>query len=91
MAEKRVIHRINCAIKCFLYHDGSKHPGAIMNISISGALITLNDPGRCNIRPKDICSFILSNEPSTSFCRYKSQVVRVAPPDIGLKILEHNF
>ena len=91
MAEKRDHQRINCAEKCLLYHEDSKYCGAIMNISISGALVALNDSVRSKITPGDTCSFILSNELSSSFCRYKIRITRVSPAGVGFKILEHTF
>lgn len=91
MAEKRDHQRINCAEKCLLYHDDSKYCGAIMNISISGALVQLPGLTPGVFMPGDTCSFILSNEPSTCFCRYKGRIARVNPTGIGLEILEHEF
>ncbi|MDD2367507.1 MAG: PilZ domain-containing protein [Desulfuromonadaceae bacterium] len=59
MAEKRDHQRVDCAEKCFLYHEESKCCGAIMNISISGALVMLDSPAT-SIMPGNTCSFILS-------------------------------
>jgi PilZ domain len=91
MAEKRQHKRINCAEKCLLYHDNTRYNCAIMNISISGALLKIPGftPGAIN--PGDTCSFILSNNPTTSFYRYKGRIARVNPAELGLEILEHEF
>ena len=91
MAEKRQHQRITCAEKCLLYYADSRYSGAIMNISISGALVTLYDPAPGTIVPGDTCSLLLSNDPETSFSRYKSRIVRVNPKEVGVVILEHEF
>jgi len=91
MAEKRQNRRIECAEKCLLYYADSKYNGAVMNISISGALVTLHDTTPINIAPGDTCSVLLSSDPTTSFLRYRSRVIRVDHAGVGLKILEHEF
>jgi len=91
MAEKREHKRVDCAEKCLLYHEESKYCGAIMNISISGALVQLPGFTAGTLIPGDTCSFILSNDPATCFCRYKGRVARVNPGGVGLEILEHEF
>ena len=91
MTEKRHHQRITCAEKCLLYYADSRYSGAIMNISISGALVTLYDSIPGAIVPGDTCSLQLSNEPATSFFRYKSRVTRVNSTGVGLEILEHEF
>lgn len=91
MGEKRNHQRIACAEKCYLYYADSTYSGAIMNISISGALVTLYGSPPDAIMPGDECSLVLSNKPGTSVCRYKSQITRVSSAGLGLAILEHEF
>jgi PilZ domain len=91
MAEKRHHQRITCAEKCLLYYADSRYSGAVMNISISGALVTLYDFTPGTIVPGDTCSLLLSNDPETSFSRYKSRITRVNHAGVGLEILEHEF
>ena len=91
MAEKRRYQRLKCAEKCLLYYADSTWSGAIMNISISGALVKLNGSTPGSIKPGDTCSLILSNDPSTSFFKYKGRIARVNKTGVGLEILEHEF
>jgi len=91
MAEKRQYQRIKCAEKCLLFYADSRYSGAIMNISISGVLVKLHDFTPANVKAGDTCSLILSNEPATSFCRYKGRVTRINSAGLGLEILEHEF
>ena len=91
MAEKRRYQRISCAAKCLLYHADSSFSAAITNISISGALIELPGSASGEFLPGDACSFILSNNPTSSLGRYNGRVTRVIPAGVGLEILEHKF
>lgn len=91
MIEKREHKRINCAEKCLVYYADSRYSGAIMNMSISGALVVLNGFAPGNVTPGNTCSLILSNAHETSFCRYKGQITRVDPSGIGVRILAHEF
>lgn len=91
MAEKREHQRIRCAEKCLLYYADSRYSGAVLNISISGAMVMLNGSTPATILPGDTCSLILSNGPASSIYRYKSRITRVNPAGVGLEILEHEF
>lgn len=62
-----------------------------MNISISGAFVQLTDAPASPIKLGDSCSFILSNEPSTCFYRYKGRIARVMSAGVGLEILDQEF
>lgn len=91
MAENRMHQRINCAEKCLFYYADAKFSGAIMNISISGALIKLNGCAPGTISPGDTCNLLLTNAQETSFCTYRGRIARVHPAGIGVEILEHEF
>jgi len=88
MVEKRQHQRIDCAQKCLLYHSDSGYDGAIKNLSISGAMVTLY-AATSAITPGDTCSLILSNDTTTSFYRYRGRIIRVNATEVGLEILEH--
>lgn len=91
MAEKRDHQRINCAEKCLLYVGDSRFCGSVTNISLSGALVTFYGATPNTILRGETCSLILSTDPATSICKYKSRIARVKPTEIGLEILEHEF
>lgn len=92
MDEKRVHQRIRCAEKCFMYHGGTSYSGAITNISISGALVTLDDGSPFDsIMPGDTCSLILSNVPATSFYRCRSRIIHINRCEVGLEIIEQEL
>lgn len=91
MVEKRLHKRLDCAEKCFLFHDHSKYSGAIMNISITGALVDLPGLTFGTLKPGDTCTLILSNDPDDYYCSYKGRITRIIPRGVGLEILEHDF
>ncbi len=62
-----------------------------MNISISGALISLTYPPSEVIKPGDACSFILSTNRESLFCRYSGRITHIEQAGIGLEILVHEF
>ena len=62
-----------------------------MNISISGALVSLHGSAYDSLIPGETCSLLLCNDPTTSFIRYKSRIIRTDQTGIGLQILEHEF
>ena len=91
MAEKRDHKRIMCSAKCNLYHENSKYCGAIINISIAGALFHFPGLTQDIMATGDKCSIILGNEPAASFCKYNCRIARVDSAGAGLQILEHEF
>lgn len=91
MAEKRQHQRIKCAEKCVVYYANSRYSGAIMNISLSGAMVTLSDFAPGDVLPGKTCSLLFTNDPATSFLRYKSRIKRVTPEGVGLEILAFEF
>ena len=91
MIEKRRHQRIDCAEKCLLCIAESKYYGAVMNISISGALVNLPDFIPSGAKPGDSCSIILNNDPDTSIFRHTGRIARINSSGIGLEILEHRF
>jgi hypothetical protein len=74
-----------------MYLNKIQYNGAIMNISISGALVLLNGSTPGALKPGDSCSFILRNDPDTYFYRYKGRVARVNTSEVGLEIIGHEF
>lgn len=95
MAERRHHQRIDCVEKCLLYYTDSRYSGAVMNISISGALVHFSGSPPGGIMPGDACSLILSTDPVNYSCRYKGRIARVnlvgVGVGVGVEILEHEF
>lgn len=91
MNEKRRHQRINCAEKCFLYYSESTYCGAVMNISISGALINLYGSSPDTFIPGEMCSLLLSDNPESSLFRYKGRIAYSSPAGLGLEILKYEF
>jgi hypothetical protein len=83
--------RIACEAECILNFDGIDFQGVIENISLSGALIKLNDDMPDSIRPGDRCDMIFCSSPEVYPIRYTCKVVRIDAALIGIEFLELNI
>jgi hypothetical protein len=83
--------RIVCEAKCILNFDGFDYQGVIENISLSGALIKLNDKMPVNIHPGDKCDMIFCSNPDLYPVKYTCKVIRLDSAIIGIEFLELNI
>jgi PilZ domain len=83
--------RLVCETKCILNFDGFEIQGVIENISLSGALIKLNDKPPDSIRPGDTCDMVFSDNPDLYPIKYTSKIVRLDSEILGIEFLELNI
>jgi c-di-GMP-binding flagellar brake protein YcgR len=83
--------RIACEAECILKFDGGDYEGVIENISLTGALIKLDNGMPDNIRPGDTCDMIFCSRPDVYPLKYTSTVVRLDSALIGIEFLELNI
>jgi len=83
--------RIVCEAKCILNFDGVDIQGVIENISLSGALIKLNNQIPDSIQPGDVCDMIFCSNPDLYPVKYTCKVIRLEPALIGIEFLELNI
>ena len=83
--------RIVCEAKCILNFDGVDFQGVIENISLSGALLKLNDKRPDSMQPGDTCDMIFCSNPDLYPVKYTSRVVRLDSEIIGIEFLELNM
>lgn len=89
MIEKRRNKRIECFTKCILCHNDSKYWCVLENISFTGALVRLNGAFPNGIHSGDECTLsLLYNEPILSPGEFKSRIIHLTSPKIGLHFLE---
>lgn len=83
--ERRRHSRVACISKCFLYHNGSKYPGILEDISISGALVSAANSLPFVVQLGDKCNLVYCDD--EAFCpgEYPSTVVRLNSPQIGVQ------
>jgi c-di-GMP-binding flagellar brake protein YcgR len=91
MGNKWKKDRIHCEAKCILHFDAFEFQGIIKNISLSGALIMLNDTIPHTIHPGDKCDLMFCSNPDLYPVKYTSQVIRVESALIGVQFLELNI
>lgn len=83
--------RIHCDTLCLLSYAGKQYHGIIENVSLTGALIKIDNTVPIVISPGVTCSLVIYSEPPDSNSEYKCLVVRVDSNRIGLKFLEINY
>lgn len=86
--DKRAGHRISCVSKCLVYHNGSKYPGILENVSISGALVSMTNSLQYVIQLGDTCSLVFCGDRTLCPDEHLGKVVRLNSPQIGLQFLE---
>jgi len=87
MIEKRSHIRIDCAVKCFLYHGGAKFRGVVENLSITGALVKTWRNLTSVVHPGDACSLLICNLQALSYSRHASQAKHLDATTIGIEFL----
>ena len=80
--------RFHCDAKCTFIFHGFDYEGVIENVSLSGALIKLNNEFPDGMQPGDKCSLTLSGEPDSSAVKYVCKVIRIDGASIGVQFLE---
>lgn len=85
--DKRVGHRVTSASQCLLSHCGSKYPGVLEDISISGALVSMTNSLPYVVQLGDTCDLECCGELSFPD-EYSSKVVRIDSHKVGLQFNE---
>ena len=88
MGEKRDVQRVSCVSKCLLFHNGSKYPGVLENISLAGALVTMSNSLPYVIQIGDTCSLLCCGDQELCPNEYNSKVVRISSPTVGLQFIQ---
>jgi len=83
--------RIACEAKCLLKFDGVDLQGVIENISLSGALIVLDNQIPDRIQPGDTCDMIFCSNPDQYPIKYTCKVIRLDSLVLGVEFLELNI
>jgi c-di-GMP-binding flagellar brake protein YcgR len=63
----------------------------IVNLSLTGALIELNDKISDSIQPDNVCDLMFCTNPDLYPIKYTCKVIRVDSEMIGLQFLELNI
>jgi c-di-GMP-binding flagellar brake protein YcgR len=83
--------RIVCEASCILNCNGFDFEGVIVNLSLTGALIELNDKSPDSIHPDNVCDLMFCANPDLYPIKYTCKVIRVDSKMIGLQFLELNI
>lgn len=80
--------RVGCDDKCLLRHNGLSYQCLLENISISGALVCLQDFKQAAIQVGDTCGLLLCTDPTVCPGEYTSRVTRLGASKIALHFLD---
>ena len=83
--------RISCDALCQLSYEGEQYRGMVENVSLTGALINIDDTMPMYISPGVTCSLMLYGKQPDYHTEYKCLAVRVDSNRIGLQFLEINY
>jgi hypothetical protein len=82
-------HRVRCDSKCLLNYKGSQYSVVLENISITGALLTLDSSMMFHPEINKTCGLMLCNDPTLCPPRHPCRIVRYADEDkVGIQFLD---
>jgi hypothetical protein len=82
-------HRVRCDTKCLLDYKGSQYPIVLENISLNGALITLDRSMMFHPNINESCSLMLCNNPKLCPSRHPCRIVRYSDDEkVGIQFLD---
>lgn len=82
---KRQGWRLECGDKCVLQHHGKSTECVLVDISISGALVSCAEDFLADIHPGDVCGIHLCGDPQVCPSEIECRVVRRDSDCIGLQ------
>jgi hypothetical protein len=91
MGEMVPSSRYVCEAKCILYFEGCDFLGVIENISLSGALIKLDNNMPDSIHPGDTCDMVFCSNSDLFPVKYTCRVIRLDSAIIGIEFLKLNI
>jgi hypothetical protein len=77
--------RLGCGDKCVLRHDGKSAEGVLVDISVSGVLVSCNETFAENLHPGDNCGLYLCGDPIACPSEIECKVIRRDASRIGLQ------
>lgn len=83
--------RVDYEHDCLLQHNGINYPCKMVNISLSGALVSAQDFPIADIQLGDTCALLLCADPTTGIGEYTSRVTRLGPSIIAVYFLSIDF
>ncbi|NTW50917.1 MAG: PilZ domain-containing protein [Chlorobiales bacterium] len=88
---KRNGTRIDHERTCFLSHRGITYRCQMINISLSGTLVSVLEYASAAIQVGDVCGLFLSPESTMCPIEYTSRVTRLDPSNIAVQFLGMTF
>ena len=83
--------RVDYGHECLLHHNGTNYPCKMVNISLSGALVSAHEFPYADAQLGDTCALLLCTDPSLGVGEYTSRITRLGPSIIALYFLSIDF
>ena len=79
--------RVECGDKCVLAYNGQRSECILIDISLSGVLVSCDEDFAESIQPGDTCGIYLCNDPLVCATEVTCNVTRRDAAQIGLQFL----
>jgi c-di-GMP-binding flagellar brake protein YcgR len=76
--------RVNCYSSCILNFASSDYHARLVNISLGGALISVEDDVLCKMHVGDRCDLILCDKPDLCYAKFSCKVISQNSSNIGI-------
>lgn len=76
--------RVDCYSSCTLNCGNNNYHAHLLNISLGGALISVEDDVLYKLHIGDICDLMLSENPEVCFTKYSCKVISQNASNIGI-------
>jgi len=83
--------RVDYGHECLLHHNDTSYPCKMVNVSLSGVLVSAQDFPIADIQLGDTCALLLSTDPASGFGEYTSKITRLGPSIIALYFIRIDF
>lgn len=90
MGAKGQSFRIHCEAVCIFSFAGKDYRGTIVNISLTGALIRLDQAIPEGVHPGGDCSLMLCGDAENCPVKYKCKIIRLDANCVGVQFFELN-
>ena len=76
--------RVDCYSSCVLNYASNDYHAKLVNISLGGALISVEDDVLCKLHVGDRCDLILGDKPELCSAKYACKVISQNSSNIGI-------
>lgn len=80
--------RVECYSPCILNYKSNSYRALLVNISLGGALISVEDDVLCKLHIGDACDLMLGDKTGLCPAKYSCRIISQHAPNIGINFQE---